>query len=47
MEVGEENLKRFFSQTMPLYERERRLMAAAVVERCGRVARRWWLGRPR
>ena len=37
VEVGEENLKRFFSQTMPLLdERERRLMAAAVVEMCGR-----------
>ncbi|MGI9033224.1 MAG: ISAzo13 family transposase, partial [Acidimicrobiales bacterium] len=37
MEVDEENLKRFFSQTLPLLdERERRLMAAAVVEMCGR-----------
>ncbi|MGH9155402.1 MAG: ISAzo13 family transposase [Acidimicrobiales bacterium] len=37
MEVGDENLKRFFSQTLPLLdERERRLMAAAVVEMCGR-----------
>ncbi|MGH9188764.1 MAG: hypothetical protein ACRD0Q_01820, partial [Acidimicrobiales bacterium] len=37
MEVGEESLKRFFSQTTPLLdERERRLMAVAVVEMCGR-----------
>ncbi|PZS30814.1 MAG: hypothetical protein DLM58_13025 [Pseudonocardiales bacterium] len=37
MEVSDENLKAFFSQTMPLLdERERRLMAAAVVEMCGR-----------
>ena len=37
MEVSDENLKAFFSQTLPLLdERERRLMAAAVVEMCGR-----------
>ncbi len=37
MEVGDENLKRFFSHTLPLLdERERRLMAAAVVEMLGR-----------
>ena len=37
MEVSDENLKRFFSQTLPLLdERERRLMAAAVVEMLGR-----------
>ena len=37
MEVGDENLKRFFSQTLSLLdERERRLMAAAVVEMLGR-----------
>jgi len=37
VEVGDENLKAFFSQTLPLLdERERRLMAAAVVEMCGR-----------
>ena len=37
MEVGDENLKRFFEQTMPLLdERERRLLGAAVVEMCGR-----------
>ena len=37
MEIGEENLKRFFSLTLPLLdERERRLMAAAVVDMCGR-----------
>jgi hypothetical protein len=35
--VGEESLDRFFSQTLPLLdERERRLMAAAVVEMLGR-----------
>ena len=37
MEVGDENLARFFSQTSPLLdERERRLLAAAVVEMLGR-----------
>ncbi len=37
MEVSDETLKRFFSQTLPLLdERERRLMAAAVVEMLGR-----------
>lgn len=37
VEVGDENLKRFFEQTMPLLdERERRLLGAAVVEMCGR-----------
>jgi len=37
VEVSDENLKRFFSQTSPLLdERERRLMAAAVVEMLGR-----------
>lgn len=37
MEVGDESLKRFFSQTLPLLdERERRLLAAAVVEMLGR-----------
>jgi len=37
VEIGEENLKRFFSLTLPLLdERERRLMAAAVVDMCGR-----------
>ena len=37
MEVSDESLKRFFSQTLPLLdERERRLMAAAVVEMVGR-----------
>jgi hypothetical protein len=37
VEVGDENLNRFFSQTLPLLdERERRLLAAAVVEMLGR-----------
>ena len=37
MEVGDENLKRFFSKTLPLLdERERRLLAAAAVEMLGR-----------
>jgi Rhodopirellula transposase DDE domain len=37
VEVGDENLGRFFSQTLPLLdERERRLLAAAVVEMLGR-----------
>lgn len=37
MDVSDENLERFFSLTLPLLdERERRLMAAAVVEMCGR-----------
>jgi hypothetical protein len=37
VEIGEENLKRFFSVTFPLLdERERRLMAAAAVEMLGR-----------
>ncbi|MDQ6617983.1 MAG: ISAzo13 family transposase, partial [Actinomycetota bacterium] len=37
MEVGDENLKRFFVRTLPLLdERERRLLGAAVVEMCGR-----------
>jgi hypothetical protein len=37
VEIGEENLERFFSVTLPLLdERERRLMAAAVVEMLGR-----------
>ena len=37
MEIGDENLGRFFSQTSPfLDERERRLLAAAVVEMLGR-----------
>jgi Rhodopirellula transposase DDE domain len=37
MEVSEESLRRFFSQTLPLLdERERRLMAAAVVDMLGR-----------
>ena len=37
MEIGEENLKRFFSQIGPLLdERERRLMAAAAAEMIGR-----------
>jgi hypothetical protein len=37
VEVGDENLARFFSQTSPLLdERERRLLAAAVVEMLGR-----------
>ena len=37
MVVGDESLQRFFSQTLPLLdERERRLMAAAVVEMLGR-----------
>jgi hypothetical protein len=37
VEVGDENLARFFSQTWPLLdERERRLLAAAVVEMLGR-----------
>jgi len=45
VEVSEDNLKRFFSQTLPLLdERERRLMAAAVVEMCGGAARPWWPG---
>ncbi len=37
MDVSDENLERFFALTLPLLdERERRLMAAAVVEMCGR-----------
>jgi len=37
VEVGDENLKRFFEQTTPLLdERERRLLGAAVAEMCGR-----------
>jgi hypothetical protein len=37
MEIGEENLERFFSQISPLLdERERRLLAASVAEMLGR-----------
>lgn len=37
MDVGDENLARFFERTLPLLdERERRLLGAAVVEMCGR-----------
>lgn len=37
VDVGDENLTRFFERTFPLLdERERRLLGAAVVEMCGR-----------
>ena len=44
MELSEEGLARFFSVTLPLLdERQRRLVAAALVEVLGRGGRRGWL----